>query len=90
MKNIGKMRAKVDQSHALCGKYGKHSTLCNRNGYDKVCSSHIHGEPGWLTCWDLRPLVHQLASSLCWETWDKFWMCDFDIPVGHSRGDSNK
>jgi len=46
MKNIGKMRAKVDQSHALCGKYGKHSTLCNRNGYDKVCSSHIHGEPG--------------------------------------------
>ena len=46
MKNIGKMRAKVDQSHALCAKYGKHPTLCNRNYYDKVCSSHIHVEPG--------------------------------------------
>lgn len=41
-----KMGAEVDQSHALCAKYGKHSTLFNRSGYNKVCSSHIHVEPG--------------------------------------------
>lgn len=61
MKNIGKWgQSRSECSCIVCFKYGKHSTLFN-DGYGRVCSSHMHVEPGWLTCCDLRPLVYQVG-----------------------------